>query len=146
MQRIELEFVKTGHKVEVLLRRRITYITGLSGVGKTTFVNLVFAGSTTRLKAYASLPVYSVTSLTGFGAFMIAQHAILIIDDYASLQSSDFAEYFNKYAEKNDLWVVIVGREDLFRAVPELASDSVYEFNVNDGEFTASLAIDVAEN
>ena len=139
MQRIKLEFVETGHKVEILLRRRITYITGLSGVGKTTFVNLVFAGHSARLNVYTSLPVYAVTSSTGFGAFMVSQHAILIIDNYASLQSSDFAKYFNEYAEKNDLWVVVVGREDLSRVVPEIASDSVYEFSINEGEFTASL-------
>ena len=44
MQNITIVFNETGHKTEINIERRLTYLTGLSGVGKSTFVTLLQSG------------------------------------------------------------------------------------------------------
>lgn len=111
MQNITVVFNKTGHKVEINLERQVTYLTGSSGVGKTTLVELLKYGDELRFIVSSSLPLEFLYAFNSLNLITVAKNCILVVDDYASLQSTSFWRLVNEYLVKNNLWVVIVGRE-----------------------------------
>ena len=145
MQNITVTFVKTGHKMYLELERRVTYLTGLSGSGKTSFVRVLFAEEKRRVLCTSSLPLRAIEYGTGSVDFITAiKNTIVIIDDYASLQSTNFWQVVNTCAVSNNIWIVIIGREHFFEdlGIPYIAFNSVYVMQALNGEFFASkLAI-----
>ena len=135
MERLSVKFNKTGNEVEVLLERRITYITGLSGAGKTTFLTLLTSGDVLRVTTSTSLPI-QVVGYNGLGTFVGSSNSIIMLDGYASLQETNILSLIKEYAEKNNLWVVIFGREDIgfLSSVPY----DTYVMERNGSEFCVS--------
>lgn len=138
MERLSVKFNKTGNEVEVLLERRITYITGLSGAGKTTFLTLLTSGDVLRVTTSTSLPI-QVVGYNGLGTFAGSSNSIIMLDDYASLQETNILSLIMTYAVKNNLWVVILGRENFEEdaGIPAIAFSSIYIMSQSGDEFTA---------
>ena len=140
MQNITIVFNETGHKTEINIERRLTYLTGLSGVGKSTFVTLLQSGDVLRFTISSSLPLVYLYDFNNLDLIIISKKSILIVDDYASLQSTNFWQLVNEHLIKNNCWLLIVGREYPYedRTIPYVSFSSVYKMHAIDGEFSAS--------
>ena len=143
MENVSLLFLRSGNKVSIDLERRITYLTGLSGEGKTTFSSLLMLENDARVERHSTLPIVPVV----YGALDIiksAENSVLLVDDLGSLQSTDFLKLVNGFLVKNNSWLLVIGREHFTERayLPYVAFSSVYVIHSVGDEFRAEkLAI-----
>ena len=135
MESLSIKFLKTGHSVKIDLERRLTFVTGLSGSGKTSFVRIMNTQNNENVEHSSTIQVFFFVNANGFEQLVSVKDRIVILDDYGALQRGDFINFVKGYALSNNLWFLIFGRED--SSIP-VSFNSVYIMRSIGREFTAS--------
>lgn len=113
MHTIVLDITDSNLSYHIVLDRRINFVKGDSGSGKTTIVDLLNDSITDNTISvscnYSYLPV---RNLTWENDIKLSKHTLLIFDDMEIVSSSLFAELIKKYTIENDLCFLIMSREE----------------------------------
>lgn len=135
MESLSIKFLKTGHSVKIDLERRLTFVTGLSGSGKTSFVRLMNTQNNENVEHSSTIQVFFFVNANGFEQLVSVKDRIVILDDYGALQHGEFINFVKGYAVSNNLWFLIFGRED--SNIP-VSFSSIYVMKSVGREFTAT--------
>lgn len=94
--------------------RRLNIIRGDSGIGKTTLVEIL----TTRpqgIEIYTSLPTVTVLENSWKNTLEGTSNSILLFDDIAAIETSDFANLFKRTIVDKNNYVIAISRENQFQ-------------------------------
>ena len=118
---------------DFVLDRRISIIRGDSGQGKTTFVDAI----TERiLPVFTTYPTTLLRDDNWQNEMKTQKNRILIVDDSEFCATATFARLIKEHCIENNLWYVIIARDNLSFEPNSIASlgclsysvSSVYEF------------------
>ena len=92
------------YNVMIPLERRITFLRGDSGVGKSAFIEYV-------LLSDSDVDVLTSTDLEF--SIQVKCKRIIILDSLISSETIEFGEAVNEYLIKNDLYLLIMSRVEI---------------------------------
>lgn len=109
------------YNITIPLERRITYLRGDSGVGKTTFVDYVLAGvmdgdPNVEVSYPDDYSIDILSSLHIAADIRNRNNAILIIDDSTQSENADFSNTVANVLLRNNLYLLIINRVDMVDA------------------------------
>ena len=119
------------YRIHIPLERRVTYLRGDSGVGKTTFVNYVTAGvidedPTIHIEYPTGYNVVVLNYLQMAEQIKIYKNAILIIDDSIQAEDTDFSNAVVNCLLKNNLYLLIINRVEILGLSSEKSTSFDY--------------------
>lgn len=137
---IELRLNTETCRAVIPLQRRITYLRGDSGSGKTTICEEILNITITEKYKLEISEGYSVSiqsDLTVLSIIREAHKMLYILDDMYVAETRDFAETIATNIVKNDCYVLIINRADSYR-LPKLSvgysmSSILYAKRASDG-------------
>lgn len=126
------------------ISRRITVIRGDSATGKTSLVNVIKSHSP-AVQIESSMPLIVAANDTWKQILVASDNAVIFFDDLSCTESKEFAEVCSEYLVKNNLYIVIIGRQpfDNFILLAEedrnlhsytkvaLSVSEIYDFKTN---------------
>ncbi len=98
---------------ELSFDRRINFIVGDSGIGKTylySLLNSARVDDSVRVKSTYDYALANYDSI--YLLIRESRDKVIIIDDLDVMKDKRFSQYVKKFCEKNNLWFVIMSRED----------------------------------
>lgn len=94
---------------------RLNIIVGNSGTGKTIFYDLLsdfYNNEDTDINVKSSLPVVTSNLKRYAQDMQLLKNTILIFDDINVIEKQSFSISFQKYAVENNLFILLMSRED----------------------------------
>lgn len=111
MNTIKLDVHADEFHFSLELTRRLTVVKGNSASGKTTLTEFVSAED--RIAVIESdYPVLVATNSTWQSTVAGSTDSIIIFDDLRLVGSPEFAKAYKDYCVLNNLWFLVMGRED----------------------------------
>lgn len=106
------------YNIEIPMDRRITYLRGDSGVGKSSLVEFIRSAEedddeSIKLEYSKGYSIDILASLSSTLDIESKKKSILIIDDNLASEGNNFSNAVNNYLLKNDLYLLIINRVDL---------------------------------
>lgn len=116
---VYIEVESEQYRIHIPLERRVTYLRGDSGVGKTTLVNYITSGiidedPDIHVEYPTGYNVIILNYLQMADQIKIYENAILIIDDSTQSEETDFSNAVVNYLVKNNLYLLIINRVEIF--------------------------------
>lgn len=100
-------------KYHLELDRRINFIVGNSGTGKTTIVDLVNSSlNDSSISINTNIELYPVTLLSWRNDIKSLTNKLIIMDDLEVVSTMEFASLVKNYCIKNNLYFLIMCRDD----------------------------------
>lgn len=104
------------YNLNIPLERRITFLRGDSGVGKTTLVDMIIAsfngGGDILIDCPMSVEVPSITD--SLESLKSKKNCLLVYDDSIKTETTEFISCLQKYLVPNNLYLLIINRADWF--------------------------------
>lgn len=112
---VELQVVSDDYRCKIELERRITYLRGDSGVGKSTLVDYILlgdsAGDAARVTCSKNLAV--IQNIDSNSRVANEKDTLFILDDSLVIEDEKwFSETIIKDLIKNDSYMLIISRVD----------------------------------
>lgn len=131
---VELQVSSKVYNCILRLERRITYIRGDSGTGKTGLVDIIDDfnnGGDADIDLKCPRNVVIMTSAPTLDVFTGYKGTVIIIDDRLLTETSNFGNKIAEVVLKNDIYLVIINRVDLmYDENAESSSKSGLDYSV----------------
>ena len=118
---VELKVSCNDYRGSVVLKRRITYVRGDSGVGKSEFARCIMdyntGDSSVKVDCVREVEVLSGVSLRGLDIFSSMRGCVVIIDDSLETEDTKFGNEIAKIVLELDIYLMIINRVDAFSVV-----------------------------
>lgn len=150
MSIIELEIKSTKFRYLFKLQRRINFIMGNSGVGKTACYDLIDSHlrGNSDIMLRSTFPIQLVHSISDIEMILSAKLSdrIIFVDDLDLLVNKSFLALYEKQIE-NNYWFIIMSREDLssdFKTTLTFSSNCLYRLECNNNSYTLAPLYNVS--
>lgn len=111
---IIIEVISKQIKFKEKLNRRLTFIKGDSGTGKTSIVNLIFDKISEDIVINTTLPTMRLDDDNWRTLMKTEKNKILIIDDLSFVEKPEFAAIYKSKCTINNNYIVVIYRGDSF--------------------------------
>ena len=112
MSIIELKISSRVYNCDLKFERRLSIIRGDSGTGKSTLAELT-SQQVNGVLIKSTYPISVVTETTWETLISGSTDRILIFDDLDIVETARFADMYVKYAVLNNLYFIVIAREDV---------------------------------
>lgn len=136
MSFIKLTVKSSNYNCDIEFDRRMIFIKGNSGVGKTTLVDMLLEENSSDVEIYCNLPYIVVNSRSWEVVLSSVSNTLIIIDDYSFVASSKFASVVSSTSDRCNYFLIIAReKSDSIKSTGRLSysSNDIYEF-VADGK------------
>ena len=118
MPGVYLRVKSNEYNINIPMERRITYLRGDSGVGKSSLVEFIRSSEEDNdelitVEKPAGYTIDILNSLSSTLDIESKYNSILIIDDNINSEGNNFSNAVNNYLLRNDLYLLIINRVDL---------------------------------
>lgn len=139
---VNLRVSSNNYKADLSLERRITYIRGDSGSGKTGLVNVIndYNGGDDSIIVDCDREIDVINSIRTLDTLDGYKGKVVFIDDSITTENKKFGCDLAKYLLKNDIYMVIINRVD----VPIKPGKSKKEDNKKDDDDDSGLDYSVS--
>lgn len=136
---VNLRVSSNNYKADLSLERRITYIRGDSGSGKTGLVNVIndYNGGDDSIIVDCDRKISIISAIDTLDGY---KGKVVFIDDSITTENKKFGCDLAKYLLKNDIYMVIINRVD----VPIKPGKSKKEDNKKDDDDDSGLDYSVS--
>lgn len=136
MPGVYIEVKSDEYNIKIPMERRITYLRGDSGVGKSSLVEFIRSAvededTSIILEKTNGYNIDILASLSSTLDIEFKKDSILIIDDNLISEGNNFSNAVSNYLLKNNLYLLIINRVDL----PDTASNS------QEGDYSAKSVL-----
>lgn len=125
---VELQVISDDYRCKIEIERRITYLRGDSGVGKSTLVDYILLGNSAgdAVKVACSKHLAVIQDIDSNSRIVNEKDTLFILDDPLVIEDEKwFSEAIIKDLIKNDSYMLIISRVDF----PNLNNN--IEFSIN---------------
>ena len=115
MSMVELQVISDDYRCKIEIERRITYLRGDSGVGKSTLVDYILLGNSAgdAVKVACSKHLAVIQDIDSNSRIVNEKDTLFILDDPLVIEDEKwFSEAIIKDLIKNDSYMLIISRVD----------------------------------
>ena len=112
---VEITLDSDTYKCNLVLDRRVTYIRGNSGVGKSTLLDLIRLfnrGGDPSIKVVCDRKIIILEGIESIESLAGYKKTVIIVDDSVSTEISEFGSRVVPYLIENDIYLVLINRVD----------------------------------
>lgn len=110
---IIIEVISKQIKFKEKLNRRLNFIKGDSGTGKTSIINLLLDKKSDDVMINTTLPTISVDDTNWKTIMRFEKNKIILIDDVMFVETHEFELIYKNTCETNNNYIIVTSRDDL---------------------------------